>query len=283
MQAIARVNRVYKDKLGGLVVDYLGIASDLKEALSFYSEAGGKGDPALVQDEAATIMQEKLEVLEGIMHGYDYKEYFTANTSRKLAIILESEDHILGIDQGEGKTRFLTAVSALSQAFALATPHPSAMEAAPDVAFFQAVKARLAKFSVGTGKVSDMTNAELEVKVRQTIDQALVTEQVVDIFDAAGIQKPDISILSDEFMQEVKDYEHKNIALETLKKLLNDEIKVRENQSVTQGKKLMEMLNSAKGYQNKILTAAEVIDELIKLAKAIQESDKLAQELNLTE
>ena len=284
MQAIARVNRVYKDKAGGLVVDYLGIASDLKEALSFYSEAGGKGDPALVQDEAATILQEKLEVLDGIMHGFNYQEYFPANTSRKLNIILEAEEHILGVDQGEGKTRFLTAVTAMSQAFALAVPHPSAMEAAPVVAFFQAIKARLAKFSDGSGKISGLSNAELEAKVKQTIDQALVTEQVVDIFDAAGIQKPDISILSDEFMQEMKDYKHKNIALETLKKLLGDEIKVREQRSVTQGKKLMDMLSSAiKGYQNKVLTAAEVIDELIKLAKTIQESDKLAEELNLTE
>ncbi|AYA04299.1 type I restriction endonuclease subunit R [Acinetobacter sp. WCHAc010034] len=283
MQAIARVNRVYKDKAGGLVVDYLGIALDLKEALSFYSEAGGKGDPALVQDEAATILQEKLEVLEGIMYGYDYKEYFTASTSRKLGIILESENHILGLDQGEGKIRFLNAVAAMSQAYALATPHPLAMEATPEVAYFQAVKARLAKFA-GGGDGASLTNAALEAKVKQTIDQALVTDQVVDIFDAAGIQKPDISVLSDEFLQEMKGYEHKNIALEALKKLLNDEIKARANQSVTQGKKLMDMLKSAiKGYQNKILTASEVIDELIKLAKAIQESDKLAQELNLTE
>ncbi|WP_428980051.1 type I restriction endonuclease subunit R [Acinetobacter modestus] len=284
MQAIARVNRVYKDKLGGLVVDYLGIASDLKEALSFYSDAGGKGDPALIQDEAATILQEKLEVLDAMMHGFNYAEYFTANTSRKLSIILEAEEHILSIEQGQAKNRFLTAVTAMSQAFALAVPHPSAMEAAPIVAFFQAVKARLVKFSDGTGKISGMSNAELEAKVKQTIDQALVTEQVVDIFDAAGIQKPDISILSDEFMQEMKDYQHKNIALETLKKLLADEIKIRGQRSVTQGKKLMDMLSTAiKGYQNKVLTAAEVIDELIKLAKTIQESDKLAAELNLTE
>lgn len=284
MQAIARVNRVYKDKIGGLVVDYLGIASDLKEALSFYSEAGGKGDPALIQDEAATILQEKLEVLDGIMHGYDYPQYFSANTSRKLGIILEAEEHILGVDQGQGKVRFLNAVTAMSQAFALAVPHPSAMEAAPVVAFFQAIKARLAKFSDGSGTISGMSNAELEAKVKQTIDQALVTEQVIDIFDAAGIQKPDISILSDEFMQEMKGYEHKNIALETLRKLLGDEIKMRGRGSVTQGKKLMDMLNTAiKGYQNKVLTAAQVIEELIKLAKAIQESDQLAQELNLTE
>lgn len=285
MQAIARVNRVYKDKIGGLVVDYLGIASDLKEALSFYSDAGGKGDPAQVQEEAVSILQEKLEVLDGIMHGYDYKAYFPATTSRKLNIILEAENHILGIDQGKGKTRFLTAVSAMSQAFALASPHPIAMEAAPEVSFFQAVKARLVKFSDATDQTGDTeTTKKLAARVKQTIDQALVTEQVVDIFDAAGIQKPDISILSESFMQEMKDYQHKNIALETLKKLLTDEIKIRGQRSVTEGKKLMDILSSSiKGYQNKILTAAEVIDELIKLAKDIQESDKLAEELNLTE
>lgn len=284
MQAIARVNRVYKDKAGGLIVDYLGIAADLKEALSFYSDAGGKGDPAVVQDEAVIIMKEKLEVLDGIMHGYDYHKYFTSDTAEKLKIILESEDFILGIEQGEGKTRFIRAVSSLSQSFALAVPHPTAMENAPLVAYFQAVKARLVKFNEPTTNSAGIGNSELETRVKQTIDQALVSEKVVDIFDAAGIQKPDISILSDEFMEEMRDYEHKNIALETLKKLLNDEIKVREQHSVTQGKKLMEMLNNAiKGYQNKVLTAAEVIEELIKLAKEIKESDNLANELKLTD
>ncbi len=283
MQAIARVNRVYKDKAGGLIVDYLGIAADLKEALSFYSDAGGKGDPAVVQDEAVIIMKEKLEVLDGIMHGYDYHKYFTSDTAEKLKIILESEDFILGIEQGEGKTRFIRAVSSLSQSFALAVPHPTAMENAPLVAYFQAVKARLIKFNEPTTNSAGIGTSELETRVKQTIDQALVSEKVVDIFDAAGIQKPDISILSDEFMEEMRDYEHKNIALETLKKLLNDEIKVREQHSVTQGKKLMDMLNNAiKGYQNKVLTAAEVIEELIKLAKEIKLSDNLANELKLT-
>lgn len=283
MQAIARVNRVYKDKAGGLIVDYLGIAADLKEALSFYSDAGGKGDPAVVQDEAVIIMKEKLEVLDGIMHGYDYHKYFTSDTAEKLKIILESEDFILGIEQGEGKTRFIRAVSSLSQSFALAVPHPTAMENAPLVAYFQAVKARLVKFNEPTTNSAGIGNSELETRVKQTIDQALVSEKVVDIFDAAGIQKPDISILSDEFMEEMRDYEHKNIALETLKKLLNDEIKVREQHSVTQGKKLMDMLNNAiKGYQNKVLTATEVIEELIKLAKEIKLSDNLANELKLT-
>lgn len=158
------------------------------------------------------------------------------------------------------------------------------MENAPLVAYFQAVKARLVKFNEPTTNSAGIGNSELETRVKQTIDQALVSEKVVDIFDAAGIQKPDISILSDEFMEEMRDYEHKNIALETLKKLLNDEIKVREQHSFIQGKKLMDMLNNAiKSYQNKVLTAAEVIEELIKLAKEIKESDSLANELKLSD
>ena len=282
MQAIARVNRVHGDKTGGLVVDYLGIAADLKNALSFYASAGGRGEPALLQDEAVLVLREKMEVLEDMLHGFDVAEYFTADTARKLAIILEAEDFILGLDQGKGKIRFLTAVLAASKAFALAVPHDTAMEYAPLLAFYQAVKARLAKFTAGTG--GQNIQDDLEQRVRQTIDQALVSESVVDIFDAAGIQKPDISILSDEFMEEMRGYQHKNVALETLKKLLNDEIKVRSRKSFTEGKKLTEMLDNAiKGYQNKVLTAAEVIDELIKLAKEIQASDQLAQDMNLTE
>ena len=284
MQAIARVNRVHKDKTGGLVVDYLGIAADLKAALSVYTGAGGKGDPTEYQEEAVSIMQEKLEVLSHMMHGYDYEQYFRAETttSDKLCIILESEDHILGLENG--RKRFITAVTALSKAYALASPHPDAEAAAREIAYFQAIKARLVKFDDGSRTHTGETEEALEQRVRQTIDESLVTEQVVDIFDAAGIQKPDISILSDEFMKEMRGYKHKNIALETLKKLLRDEIRTRQRKNTVEGKKLLDMLNKAiNSYQNKVLTAAEVIDELIKLAKDIQESDKLASELNLTD
>nr|WP_218966178.1 DUF3387 domain-containing protein [Snodgrassella alvi] len=249
----------------------------------FYSDAGGRGDPAQVQEEAVTLMEEKLEILENMMSGYNYKAYFTAITSMRLTIILEAENYILGLDNGKGKARFLAAVAALSQAYALATPYEKAMEATSEIAFFQAVKARLNKFTESTDELVGGHDESLEIRVKQTIDQALVTDNVVDIFDAAGIQKPDISILSEEFLLEMKDYQHKNIALETLKKLLSDEIKVRMNQSITQGKKLIDMLTTAiNGYQNKVLTAAEVIDELIKLAKTIQESDSLAKQLNLS-
>lgn len=278
MQAIARVNRVYGDKPGGLVVDYLGIASDLKEALSFYSDAGGKGDPTLMQEQAVQLMLEKLEVVAAMYHGFAYEDYFEADTSRKLALILAAEDHIFGLD--DGKKRYINEVTTLSQAFAIAIPHDQALDVKDEVAFFQAVKARLAKFdSSGGGK----TDEDIEATIRQVIDRALVSEQVIDIFDAAGIKKPDISILSEDFLAELRDYQHKNVALEVLKKLLNDELKVRAKVNLMQSRSLMEMLeNAIKKYHNKILTAAEVIEELIKISKEIVASDKEAGKLDLS-
>lgn len=279
MQAIARVNRVYKDKPGGLIVDYLGIASDLKKALSFYSDAGGKGDPTILQEEAVELMQEKLEVVSQLFHGFAYEDYFDADTSRKLSLILAAEEHILGLE--DGKKRYINEVTALSKAFSIAIPHEQAMDVKDEVSFFQAVKARLVKFdSTGTG----LTDEQIETTIRQVIDQALVSEKVIDVFDAAGIKKPDISILSEEFLLELKGMEHKNIALEVLRKLLNDELKSRIKKNLVKSKTLMEMLeNSIKKYHNKILTAAEVIDELIQLGKDITDMDKEAEELGMTD
>lgn len=306
MQAIARVNRVYKDKPGGLVVDYLGIASDLKKALAFYSDSGGKGDPTIAQEQAVNLMLEKLEVvsqmfLEKPVQGYSkefqdlvedpsvpylgkekgllYEEYFTADTKTKLKIILTAEEHILSLE--DGKKRFTKEVTALSQAFAIAVPHDQAMDVKDEVAFFQAVKARLSKFdTTGSGK----SDEEIETAIRQVIDKALISEQVVDVFDAAGIKKPDISILSEDFLMEIKGMKHQNVALETLKKLLNDEIKVRSKTNLMQSKSLMDMLeNSIKKYQNKVLTAAEVIQELIELANHIKEADKRGENLGLSD
>lgn len=279
MQAIARVNRVYGDKPGGLVVDYLGIASDLKQALSFYSDAGGKGDPTLLQEQAVHLMLSKLEVVSAMYHGFAYEDYFTADTAQKLSIILAAEEHILGLD--DGKKRYINEVTALSQAFAIAIPHEQAMDAKDEVAFFQAVKARLAKFD---GSGAGRTNEEIETTIRQVIDQALVSEQVIDVFDAAGIKKPDISILSADFLLELKGMEHKNIALEVLKKLINDELKLRAKKNLVQSKSLLEMLeNAIRKYHNKILTAAEVMDELIRISKEIVASDDEAKSLGLSE
>ncbi|WP_349352266.1 MULTISPECIES: HsdR family type I site-specific deoxyribonuclease [unclassified Flagellimonas] len=279
MQAIARVNRVYKDKPGGLVVDYLGIASDLKKALSFYSDAGGKGDPTIAQAQAVELMLEKLEVVSQMYSGFPYEDYFQAETGQKLSMILAAEEHILGLE--DGKKRYINEVTALSKAFAIAVPHEQAMDVKDEVSFFQAVKARLAKFD-GTG--SGRTDEEIETTIRQVIDQALVSEQVIDVFDAAGIKKPDISILSEDFLMELKGMEHKNVALEVLKKLLNDEIKARSKKNLVKSKSLKEMLeNSIKKYHNKILTAAEVMDELIKLSKEIVNMDSEAKKLGLSD
>ena len=279
MQAIARVNRVYKDKPGGLVVDYLGIASDLKKALSFYSDADGKGNPTEQQEQAVALMMEKLEVVQQLLDGMSYMSYFSADVSTKLSLILQTEDYILGLD--DGKKRFVNEVDALSKAFAIAIPHEKAMDIKDEVSFFQAVKARLCKFdSTSSGRSSE----EIETAIRQVVDKALVSEQVVDIFDAAGIKKPDISILSEEFLMELRGMEHKNIALEVLRKLLNDEINVRMQRNLVQGRSLMEMLeHSIAKYHNKVITAVEVIDELIGLSKHIVAQDVVAQTLDLSE
>jgi len=301
MQAIARVNRVFKDKPGGLVVDYLGIASDLKKALSFYSDSGGKGEPTLEQDKAVELLLEKLEVVRQMFvetsksynaimveepaayyansTGFNYNRFFKASPREKLSIILQAEEHILGLE--DGKNRFVREVTLLSRAFALSVPHETAMSFTDEIAFYQAVKARLVKFEItGTGK----SFSEIESAIKQIVDQALTSDQVIDIFDAAGIKKPEISILSEEFLLEIKGMKHQNLALELLKKLLNDEIKVRLKKNLVRSKKLLEMLEtSIKKYQNNLLTTAEIIQELINIAKEIKESDNIAKEMNLTE
>ena len=300
MQAIARVNRVFKDKPGGLVVDYLGIATDLKKALSFYSDAGGKGDPTEKLEKAVELMNEKLEIViqlfaeesktqKGIIVEepeayyanslrFNYRRFFTADHQEKLSIILQAEEHILGLQ--DGKTRFIKEVTLLSQAFALSIPHESAIAIMDDVAFFQAVKARLVKFEgTGTGR----SDVQLETTIKQIVDEALSSDKVIDIFQAAGIENPEISVLSDEFLLEVKGMKHQNLALELLKKLLNDEIKIRSKTNLVKSKKLLEMLEGAiKRYQNNLLTTAEIIQELINIAKEIKEVDKQGERLGLT-
>lgn len=279
MQAIARVNRVFKDKPGGLIVDYIGIASDLKTALATYTASGGKGAPTLDQKEAVATMLEKYEIVEQMFDGFSYKKFFEVNTHQKLTLILEAQEHILGLE--DGKNRFTKQVGLLSQAFALSVPHQKAMSIKDEVGFFQAVKARLVKFEpTGSGK----SDAEIETAIRQIVDKAVVSEGIVDVFDAAGIKRPDISILSDDFLEEIRHMEHKNLSLELLKKILNDEIRTRTRKNLIQSKKLSEMLEGAiKKYQNNLLTTAQVIEELIKIAKDIRESDKRGQELNLGE
>jgi type I restriction enzyme R subunit len=302
MQAIARVNRVFKDKPGGLVVDYLGLGTSLKEALSFYSGAGGKGDPTDDIEKAVDIMNEKLEVVEQMFgeqsksqtdilgedsaayfpnsFKFDYKRFFNADAGMKMQIILQAEEHILGLQ--DGKNRFVREVTLLGQAFALSMPQPEAVEITEQVAFFQAVKARLVKFET-TGNGKGKTNYEIESAIKQVIDKSLSSDKVVDIFDAAGIDKPEVSILSDKFLLEVKEMKHKNLAFELLKRLLNNEISSRTKTNLVKSKALLEMLEAAiKKYQNGLLSTAEIIQELITIAREIRESDKEGERLNLT-
>jgi type I restriction enzyme, R subunit len=278
MQAIARVNRVFMDKPGGLVVDYIGIGNALKEALSFYSSSGGKGEPAETQARALELLYEKIEVVRQMFHGFDYSSFFTAGTSERLSMILKTEEFIL--EQEQGKNRFIKESTALSRLFALSVPHEDALKLSDEIAFFQAVRARLIKFE-GDGDNGDKRN--YESAIRQIVNQAVASTEVVDIFDAAGIKKPDISLLSDEFLQDVKGMKHKNLGFELLKKILNDEIKVRLKYNITEGKSLLAMLETTiKKYQNNLLTTAEIIEELINIARQIRTADGMSEKLNLS-
>ncbi len=277
MQAIARVNRVFKDKPGGLVVDYLGIADELKKALSEYTE-GDRKQTGIPQEEAVALMLEKYEVVSSLFHGFDYKKFFTATPKEKMSIIPAAMEHIL--KQKDGKERCLKYVTELSKAFALAVPHEEALKIRDDVGFFQAVRSGLAKTTITTGK----TEEELDSAIKQIISKAIVSDKVVDIFAAAGLKKPDISILSEEFLAEVRGLPHKNLAFELLKKLLNDEIKIRSKKNLIQGKSFAEMLERAiKRYQSRSIETARVIEELIELAKEMREASRRGEELNLTE
>jgi type I restriction enzyme R subunit len=278
MQAIARVNRVFMDKPGGLVVDYIGIGNALKEALAFYSNSGGQGDPAETQAKALELLLEKIEVVRQMFHGYDYMRFFSVGTSERLSIILQAEEFILSREQG--KDRFINESTSLSRLFALAVPHEDALALTDEIAFFQSVRARLLKFEGGDDN-GDKKN--YESAIQQIVNQAVESTEVVDIFDAAGIKKPDISLLSEEFLQEVKDMKHKNLGIELLKKILNDEIKIRLKFNITEGKNLLDMLEaSIKKYQNNLLTTAEIIEELLAIARQIRTVDGLAEKLKLS-
>ena len=232
MQAIARVNRVFKDKPGGLVVDYLGLAHELKEALSVYTESGGTGETAIDVEEAVTVMREKYEVCCDFFHGFDRSLWTSGKPAQKLGLLPAAQEHLLARAAKEKKPeeykqKFMQAVTDLSKAFALAVPHPKAIEIRDDVGFFQAVRAVLAKSDGEKRKSAD----DIDHAIRQIISRAVSSDEVVDIFAAAGLKKPDISILSDEFLAEVRDLPHKNLAVETLRKLLNNEIKIRSRSS----------------------------------------------------
>lgn len=277
MQAIARVNRVFKDKPGGLVVDYLGLADELRRALVTYTEAGGTGKTAINQTEAVAVMLGKYEICCGIFHGFDWSHWATGTAAQKLTLLPAAQEHIL--KQDDGKSRYIHHVTELSQAFALAVPSDEALRIRDDVGFFQAVRAVLAKNAPGRSK----SDEDLDHAIRQIVSKAVVSDQVVDIFAAAGLKKPDISILSDEFLAEIRGMPQRNLAVELLQKLLRNEIRTRSLRNVVQSRVFSEMLEQAlRRYQNRAIETAKVIEELIQLAKDMKKAEERGDELGLT-
>ena len=278
MQAIARVNRVFKDKPGGLVVDYLGLAHELKRALATYTESGGTGKTALDQEEAVAVMLGKYEICGGLFHGFDQSKWTTGTPQERLGLLPAAQEHILV--QENGKDRCVQSVRELSQAFALAVPHEDAIRIRDDVAFFQAVQSVLAKRASADARPEE----ELDHAVRQIISRAVASEGVIDIFAAAGLEKPDLSILSEEFLAEVRGMPQRNLAVELLQKLLKGEISVRRRKNVVQARSFAQMLEQTlRRYQNRAIEAAQVIEELIQLARELREATVRGEKLGLSE
>ena len=278
MQAIARVNRVFRDKPGGLVVDYLGLAPELKRALATYTESGGTGQTALDQDEAVRAMLEKYEVCCGLFHGLDRSRWATGTPAQRLGLLPAAQEHILA--QDKGKERCVGAVRALSQAFALAVPHEDALRIRDNIAFFQAVGSVLTKRAPADGRPEE----NLDHAVRQILSHAVASEGMLDIFAAAGLDKPDLSILSDEFLAEVRDMPQRNLAVELLQKLLRGELSTRRRKNVVQARSFAAMLeDTLRRYQNRAIEAAQVIEELIQLARELREAGARGEELGLSD
>ena len=278
IQAIARVNRVFRDKPGGLVVDYLGLAQDLREAAVTYTESGGKGQTAPDKEEAVAVMLEKHEVCCALFHGFAWVKWGNGTPQERLALLPAAQEHILA--QENGKDRCLNAVRELTQAFALAVPHPETLRIRDDVGFFQAVRAQLMKRAPGDARPEE----EVDHAVRQIISRAVASEGVMDIFAAAGLDKPNISVLSDEFLAEVQGMPHRNLAVELLQKLLKGELQVRRRKNVVQARSFSEMLEQTlRRYQNRTVEAAQVIEELIELARGMREANARGERLGLSE
>ncbi len=278
MQAIARVNRVFRDKPGGLVVDYLGLAHELKRALATYTESGGTGQTALDQEQAVRAMLEKYEVCCGLFHGFDRAAWVGGSPAERLGLLPAAQEHILA--QENGKDRCLSAVRALSQAFALAVPHPEAIRIRDDVAFFQAVRAALSKRDGSERK----TDEELDHAVRQIVSRAVAPDGVLDIFATAGLDKPDVSILSEEFLAEVRGMRQRNLAVELLRKLLKGELATRRRKNVVQARSFAELLEQTiRRYQSRAVEAAQVIEELIDLARELRAASARGEALGLSD
>ena len=277
MQAIARVNRVFKDKPGGLVVDYLGLAYQLKKALAAYTESGGQGKATIDKDEAVGLMMEKYEICKGLFHGFNWSAWL-GSASARLSLLPNAQEHILR--QPDGAKRLTSAVSDLTKAFALAVPHPQTVEIRDDVAFFQTVKAALTKAS----EVDRRPFEEIEHAIQQIVSKAVASNEVMDIFAVAGLKKPDISILSDEFLAEVRGMEQKNLAVEVLRKLLLGEIKSKFKTNVVRQRSFADLLEKAiKSYQSRAIETVQVLDELIGLAKDIRKIEEKDKALGLNQ
>ena len=276
MQAIARINRVFHEKQGGLIVDYLGLAHELKQALAFYSQSGGQGALTLDRDVAVGLLLAKLEIVEQIMSGFSYGHYFQAPTGEKLNILVGAANYAAA---PAIKDRFLAEVTALSKVHSLAVPHPDAIAASELISFFQAIQASLRKLEGGN---EGLSNREIETAIRQVVDQALVSATVTNIFDEAGFKTPDLSIVSDEFVAELLGMEHKNLAVELLQKLLKDEVKHRSRTNIVQSRKLAEMLDDAlRRYRNQVISVIDVLEELLELAKDTNAANARGEELKL--
>jgi type I restriction enzyme R subunit len=278
MQAIARVNRVFKEKPGGLVVDYLGLADELRKALAVYTESGGRGKVEHSQTEAIALMRREYEVCLGIFHDFDWSAFARGSAGERVSVLPRAQEHILA--QEHGKERLFDAVYSLSRAFALAVPSDEAMAIIDDVAFFQAVRAVLAKAAHGGSSARE----DLDHAIRQIVSRAVASDEIIDIFAAAGLKKPDISILSDDFLAEVHDMPEKNLAVELLAKLLKGEIKARSRRNVVEARSFEKMLDEAvRRYQNRAVETAQVIEELIALARDMRARDARGEQLGLSE
>ena len=277
MQAIARVNRVFRDKQGGLVVDYIGITKSLKEALKTYTESGGKGKPQLDIREAVDVMIEKYEVCRGILHGFDYSGWLDRTTESPGQLVLDAANHVRGLD--DGRKRFTKAVSGLSKAYSLAGAHEEAEKIHDEVAFFQNVRSLLVK----TDPDTEIKRDRVEHAVKQLVSRAIASDEVVDVLSMAGLDRPDISILSEEFLSEVAGMKQKNLAVDMLQKLLKQEIKNSKRTNVVRSQKFSEMLeNAVRRYQNRSIEAAQVIEGLLGIARTVRESKERDEELDMS-
>ena len=278
IQTISRVNRVFQNKPGGLVVDFLGLAQDLKQAVATYTENGGRGDVAPDKQAAVAVMLEKYEICCGIIHGFDWSAWTGGSSADRVTLLPAAQEYILA--QEDGKERWLAAVRDLTQAHALANPHDEATRIRDDVGFFQTIRGALAKRTPDEARPEE----DLNLAVRQIISRAVASEGLLDIFEAAGLDKPDISVLSNDFLAEVQGMPHRNLAVELLQKLLKAELSIRRSKNVVQARTFSQMLEQTlRRYQNRTVQAAQIIEELIELAREMREAGERGERLGMND